>query len=33
MANVTDLDRRFYPGYEDEHIRFDRAIRRYLRDG
>lgn len=33
MANVGDLDRRFYPGYEDEHARFDRAVRRYLREG
>lgn len=33
MANVGDLDRRYYPGYEDEHARFDRVVRQYLRDG
>lgn len=33
MTNVGDLDRRFYPGYVDEHARFDRAIRRHLREG
>lgn len=33
MANVGDLDRRYYPDYEDEHARFDRVVRRYLREG
>lgn len=31
MATIEHLDRRFYPGYVDEHVRFDAAIRRYLR--
>jgi SAM-dependent methyltransferase len=30
MTPIEDLDRRFYPGYVDEHIRFDQRIRRYL---
>ena len=33
MATVEDLERRFYPGYVDEHARFDALIRRYLRPG
>lgn len=33
MTTTDDLDRRFYPGYEDEHARFDRALRRHLREG
>ena len=33
MATVEDLERRFYPGYVDEHVRFDALIRRYLRPG
>jgi SAM-dependent methyltransferase len=31
MATIEQLDRRFYPGYVDEHVRFDALIRRYLR--
>jgi len=31
MATIEQLDRHFYPGYVDEHVRFDAAIRRYLR--
>jgi len=30
MATIEQLERRFYPGYVDEHARFDAAIRRYL---
>jgi SAM-dependent methyltransferase len=33
MANVGDLERRYYPGYEDEHVRFDRVVRRHLCEG
>lgn len=33
MATIEQLDRRFYPGYVDEHARFDALIRRYLRPG
>jgi SAM-dependent methyltransferase len=32
MTSIADLDARFYPNYVDEHARFDRAVRRYLRD-
>ena len=31
METIEDLDRRFYPGYVDEHVRFDALIRSYLR--
>jgi hypothetical protein len=31
MTSIEELDRRFYPGYVDEHVRFDERIRRYLR--
>ncbi len=31
MTPIEELDRRFYPGYVDEHARFDSLIRRYLR--
>jgi SAM-dependent methyltransferase len=30
MRTIEELDRRYYPGYVDEHARFDAAIRRYL---
>src|SRR5437762_9190546 len=30
MNRVEELDRRFYPDYVDEHVRFDGLIRRYL---
>jgi SAM-dependent methyltransferase len=30
MTTIEQLDRRFYPGYVDEHARFDALIRRYL---
>jgi SAM-dependent methyltransferase len=30
MTSIEELDRRFYPGYVDEHVRFDALIRRYL---
>ena len=30
MTTIEELDRRFYPGYIDEHARFDALIRRYL---
>jgi SAM-dependent methyltransferase len=30
MRTFEELDRRYYPGYVDEHARFDAAIRRYL---
>jgi SAM-dependent methyltransferase len=33
MANVGDLDRRYYQEYEDEHARFERVVRGYLREG
>jgi len=33
MTSIADLDRRYYPGYVDEHARFDAAIRRYLTPG
>jgi SAM-dependent methyltransferase len=33
MTTIEDLDRRFYPGYVDEHARFDALIRRYLEPG
>jgi SAM-dependent methyltransferase len=32
-TTIEDLDRRFYPGYVDEHARFDAVIRRYLEPG
>ena len=32
-STIEQLDRRFYPGYVDEHARFDRLIRRYLHPG
>jgi SAM-dependent methyltransferase len=31
VASIDELDARFYPDYVDEHVRFERAIRRYLR--
>jgi len=31
MTSVAELDRRFYPDLVDEHMRFDRMIRGYLR--
>jgi SAM-dependent methyltransferase len=31
MTSIEDLDRRFYPDHVDEHRRFDRMIRGYLR--
>jgi SAM-dependent methyltransferase len=31
VTTIAQLDRRFYPGYVDEHARFDASIRRYLR--
>lgn len=33
MSTIEDLDRRFYPGYVDEHARFDALIRQHLRPG
>jgi SAM-dependent methyltransferase len=33
VTSIEELDRRFYPGYVDEHVRFDALIRRYLRPG
>jgi SAM-dependent methyltransferase len=33
MTSIGELDRRYYPGYVDEHARFDALIRRYLRPG
>jgi len=33
MTTIEELDRRFYPGYVDEHARFDALIRRHLRPG
>ncbi len=33
VRSIEDLDRRYYPGYIDEHVRFDASIRRYLRPG
>ena len=33
MLSIEELDRRFYPGYVDEHTRFDALIRRYLEPG
>lgn len=33
MRTIEELDRRFYPGYVDEHARFDALIRRYLLPG
>jgi SAM-dependent methyltransferase len=33
MTTIEDLDRRFYPGYVDEHARFDTMIRRCLEPG
>lgn len=32
-VSIEDLDRRYYPGYVDEHARFDAAIRAHLREG
>ena len=31
MTTIEELDQRFYPGYVDEHRRFDALIRSYLR--
>jgi SAM-dependent methyltransferase len=31
MTTIEQLDRRYYPGYVDEHTRFDTLIRSYLR--
>jgi SAM-dependent methyltransferase len=31
MRTIEELDRSFYPEYDDEHVRFDGMIRRYLR--
>lgn len=31
MTTIAELDRRYYPDLVDEHARFDRMIRRYLR--
>ncbi|HTG46425.1 MAG TPA: class I SAM-dependent methyltransferase [Actinomycetota bacterium] len=33
MSRIEELDRRYYPGYVDEHVRFDALIRSYLRPG
>jgi len=33
VRSIEELDRRYYPGYVDEHVRFDALIRRYLRPG
>lgn len=33
MRTIEELDRRFYPGYVDEHARFDALIRTYLKAG
>jgi SAM-dependent methyltransferase len=33
MTSIEQLDRRFYPGYVDEHARFDEMIGRYLEPG
>jgi SAM-dependent methyltransferase len=33
VTRIEDLDRRYYPGYVDEHARFDASIRRYLKPG
>lgn len=33
MVSIEELDRRFYPGYVDEHARFDTLIRQHLRPG
>ena len=30
MTSIEELDRRFYPAYVDEHVRFDALIRRHL---
>jgi SAM-dependent methyltransferase len=31
MPSIEDMDARYYPDYVDEHARFERAVRRYLR--
>ena len=31
MKSIQELDARYYPGYVDEHARFDRVVRRHLR--
>lgn len=31
MATIRELDERYYPDFVDEHARFDRLVRRYLR--
>jgi SAM-dependent methyltransferase len=33
VRTIAELDRRFYPGYLDEHARFDALIRHYLAQG
>jgi SAM-dependent methyltransferase len=33
VRTIEELDRRFYPGYVDEHARFDALIRIYLEPG
>jgi SAM-dependent methyltransferase len=33
VATIQELDRRYYPGYVDEHVRFDAMIRAHLRPG
>lgn len=33
VTRIEDLDRRYYPGYVDEHARFDSLIRGYLKAG
>jgi SAM-dependent methyltransferase len=32
-TRIAELDARYYAGFVDEHERFDRAVRRYLRPG
>jgi SAM-dependent methyltransferase len=33
MTSVAELDARYYPGFVDEHARFDRLVRRHLTAG
>ncbi len=33
VTRIEDLDRRYYPGYVDEHAKFDSLIRGYLKPG
>jgi SAM-dependent methyltransferase len=31
VLSIGELDARYYPNYVDEHVRFERTVRRYLR--